>query len=386
MFGINEGAVLVGKLAFLSVPELLQLLGASGSTGILRVKNGSAQGPALVYFLKGNPVDAQNGLMSGLDAVYSLFGWTQGEFEFSQQPVKNKKVITKNHMEITLDGLRMLDDGYIKQLSPTSFEARPSDKVSSLPIISRPIAHYIHVVEEEDFVNGTRIVEEGKYGNWIWVVLRGVAEIMKETSKGPLTLLRIGHGGFIGNMSSIFRKSYSRMATVVASGNVQLGVLDTLPVYTEYSSMSNEFKALLLSLDSRLKQVLSVIAEVQPKKSDVEGIIKKTKPVIKKSKREKKVLQITQGDASVLRHTKDGDVLLAHLKEGDVMGYIPFLDIGHEPHSCAAYGSKDLEVRALDLDKLQREYDQISPTFKNIIEFTASCTSVATLMACKSHP
>jgi CRP-like cAMP-binding protein len=382
---MNERTVLVGKLAFLSLPELLQLLGASGSTGILRIKNGYAKGPALVYFLNGNLINAHSGVLNGLDALYSLFGWTQGEFEFSQEAVKNKKVITKSHMEIILDGLRMLDDGDIERLGPASFEARSSGKGSSLPLIMRPIAHYMHVVEEEEFVDGVRIVEEGKYGNWIWVVLKGVADIVKETPEGPVTLLRIGHGGFIGNMSSIFRKSYSRTATVVASGDVQLGVLDTQPVYTEYSSISNEFKGLLLSLDDRLKQVMNRTAETHLKNSNVEDIIKRSKPVIKRSKKEKKVLEITQGEASVLRHTKDGYVLLAQLKEGDVMGHIPFLDIGHEPHSSAVYGSKDLEVRALDPDELQREYDQLSPTFKNIIEFTASCTSVATLMACRFH-
>jgi CRP-like cAMP-binding protein len=382
---MNEKTVLVGKLAFLSLPELLQLLGASGSTGILRIKNGYAKGPALVYFLNGNLINAHSGVLNGLDALYSLFGWTQGEFEFSQEAVKNKKVITKSHMEIILDGLRMLDDGDIERLGPASFEARSSGKGSSLPLIMRPIAHYMHVVEEEEFVDGVRIVEEGKYGNWIWVVLKGVADIVKETPEGPVTLLRIGHGGFIGNMSSIFRKSYSRTATVVASGDVQLGVLDTQPVYTEYSSISNEFKGLLLSLDNRLKQVMNRTAETHLKNSNVEDIIKRSKPVIKRSKKEKKVLEITQGEASVLRHTKDGYVLLAQLKEGDVMGHIPFLDIGHEPHSSAVYGSKDLEVRALDPDELQREYDQLSPTFKNIIEFTASCTSVATLMACRFH-
>ena len=43
--------------------------------------------------------------------MFSLFGWTEGRFEFTQEPVACERTIKKGRMEIILDGLRLLDDG-----------------------------------------------------------------------------------------------------------------------------------------------------------------------------------------------------------------------------------------------------------------------------------
>ncbi len=74
-----------------------------------------------MYFVKGNIVDASAGTKRGIDAAYALFGWTEGEFEFYQEEVKAKNIIQKSRMEITLDALRMIDDGQIEKLGPVSF-------------------------------------------------------------------------------------------------------------------------------------------------------------------------------------------------------------------------------------------------------------------------
>ncbi|MBE9594706.1 MAG: DUF4388 domain-containing protein, partial [Proteobacteria bacterium] len=155
-----NNVVLAGSLDFLNLGEVLQLLGSNGSTGILCITSKYARSPGLIYLLNGNPVNASADSLSGLEAVYSLFGWIEGDFEFTRDQVKTEKVIKKSRMEIILDSLSMLDDGVIKKLGPVTFE-KISDvpgKTATLPIIKGPLVDYIYVVDEEEFTDGQEIV------------------------------------------------------------------------------------------------------------------------------------------------------------------------------------------------------------------------------------
>ena len=119
-----SNAVLSGNLSFLNLAELLQLLGSNTSTGVLRITNKYAAEPGIVFFVKGNPVHALNEKLSGLEAIYSLFGWSEGEFTFSEEAYDGQTTIKKSRMEIILDGLRKLDDGEIERLEPVRFQGR----------------------------------------------------------------------------------------------------------------------------------------------------------------------------------------------------------------------------------------------------------------------
>ena len=222
-----NNAALSGDLTFISLGDILQLLGSNGSTGILRIMSKYAPEPGLIYCMDGNPVDASNGSLRGLDALFSLFGWVEGNFEFTQEKVQKENVIKKSRMELILDGLSMLDDGVIEKLGPISFEKKVSDSSgvkTTIPLIKGPLVDYMYVVDEEEFSDGSIIAEEGKHGSWVWVILEGVVEIVKETSQGPLKLHRLGAGAFIGSVASFLMGDNVRGASVVAVGNVQLGV------------------------------------------------------------------------------------------------------------------------------------------------------------------
>ena len=117
---MNNTVSLSGSLDFLNLGELLNLLGTNGSSGVLHVKSNYSSESGLVYLDKGNPINAVNGSLTGLDAVFSLFGWTDGQFEFVQEDVSCEKEITKSRMEIILDGLRLLDEGKIEKLGPAT--------------------------------------------------------------------------------------------------------------------------------------------------------------------------------------------------------------------------------------------------------------------------
>ena len=132
----------------------------------------------------------------------------------------------------------------------------PESKTVSgkLPLIKGPLVDYSYVVDEEGFYDGDEIVQEGNHGDWIWVILEGTAEIRKETKGGPIEILRIGDGAFLGSVAALLSGGRVRNATVKAVGNVQLGMLDSQLLANELANVSAEFKSLLTSIDSRLKQ------------------------------------------------------------------------------------------------------------------------------------
>lgn len=381
-------SVLSGNLKFLNLGEIIQLLGSSSSTGVLRLKSKYAQQPGLVYIVNGNPIDASTGSATGLDAVNALFGWLDGEFEFSEEKVAKKNVIKKSRMEIMLDGLSLLDDGHIEILGPVTYDQKskdPSAKEPALPIIRGPLVDYMYVVDEEEVYDGSTITVEGKHGSWFWVILEGIGDIYKETPEGPLTILRIGEGAFVGSIASFLVSGSVRSATIKAVGNVQMGVLDSQRLSIDYSKMSSDFRTFVISLDKRLKQVTDRAVDIQLKKILIEEFVKGKKPVMKQGESTEKLFMIEAGEACIVRKAKHGYVPLATLGKRDFYGYVPFLDMGQEPFSAMVLGSEDLAVSEIDPEIFQNEHNQLSTTFKNIIDHLATCISVTTIVASDFH-
>jgi CRP-like cAMP-binding protein len=381
---MNEGLVLSGSLSFLSLGDIIQLLGSSGSTGVLRLINRYAPAPGFIYFIEGNPVNAQNDDLEGIDALYSLFGWVSGSFEFTREAIKADKQITKSRMGIILEGMKLLDDGNIKKIGPTtSADKVAGAKLSKTAVVKGPLVDYMYVVDEEDFFDGEYIVEEGKHGSWIWVILEGIVDIVKETEAGIVPIIRVGDGSFIGSMASFLLQGHIRTATAVAVGNVQLGVLDSQRLAQEYAGMSLEFRAFLTSLDKRLKQLTDRVVEYHDGNVHPANILKDKKMLIRQGKTEEQQLyMIKQGRASVVRQTKNGTMLLCHLYKGDYFGEVPFLHLGQEPEGAAIYGSENIKIAKIQYVSLQKEYNRLSTTFKNIVDNMVSCISVTTEMLC----
>jgi CRP-like cAMP-binding protein len=377
---------LSGSLDFLNLGELLNLLGTNGSSGVLHVKSNYSSGTGLVYLDRGNPVNAVNGSLTGLDAIFSLFGWTDGQFEFVQENVSCEKAITKSRMEIILDGLRLLDEGKIKKLGPDTAPAKAAPETATvsgkLPLIKGPLVDYSYVVDEEGFYDGDEIVQEGNHGDWIWVILEGTAEIIKEADNGPIEILRVGDGAFLGSVAALFAGGRVRSATVKAVGNVQLGMLDSQLLANELANVSADFKNLLTSIDSRLKQVIDMAVAIKNNNNHFDNLIKGKKQVIKQGQNEERLFTIKAGEAIIARQVGSTFVPLVRLKKGDFFGKIPFLDMGHEPYSAAVFSSDNLKLAAADSDKLKSEHEGLSSTLKNIIEHLATSVSVTTVVTC----
>jgi len=381
---MGTNVAFAGNLSFLNLGELLQLLGTNAGTGVLRIISAHASEPGVVYVEKGNPINASNGSQEGLDALYSLFGWTEGQFEFIQENVSCEKTINKSRMEIILDGLRMLDEGKIEKLGPASAQQKTEQTVATsgkLPLIKGPLVDYSYVVDEEGFYSGDEIVREGNHGNWVWVILEGTAEIVKESPAGPVRIVRIGDGAFLGSVASLLSGDNVRSATVVAVGNVQLGMLDSQLLSSELANLSADFRQLVQSFDRRLRQVTDMAVAIHNGSKELKNFIRDKKILIKQGKKEDRLFKIKAGQVFIARESEKGPVPLARLEKGDYFGHIPFLDLGHEPYSASVFASPDLKLTAADGQSLRQEYEGLSSKLKNILEHLGTCISVTTLIA-----
>lgn len=379
---MSSKVVLKGSIAFIELGELLQLLGSSGSTGIIKLVCEPIADHGYVYLKDGNPVNAECGSLKGIEALNSFFGWTSAYFEFVQEPVTCRTVIKKSRMEIILDGLRMFDDGLIPEIrSETNDEGQDNKREKTeneLPVIRGPVIDYVYVVDEEEFPDGTDVVAQDKFGNWFWVILAGKMEVIRILPEGDAPIVRLADGAYIGSIVSFLREGNVRSATVKAIGNVQLGVLDSELISREYAAMTDDLQSILISVDKRLRQVTDVCAKAVLKQNMTSDKQKKMKLLISQNKNENKCMRITAGEAHVIRNSPAGEIHLCTLTEGDFAGAMPFLSTSHEPYSANVYASRDFKAEAFDLSKVRIEYDKLSQTFKNMIEYLSTSISVTT--------
>jgi len=374
----DSNIVLKGSLSFLNLGELLQLLGGTGSTGILKLSSMHANGPGYIYLIDGNPVDAEYQDKKGQDALNAFFGWLDAGFEFSDEHILRHRSIQKNRMELILGGLRMLDDGLIETMGQAASRKARTDlkDESGIPIIKGPIADYLYIVDEDEFSEGQEIVAQEKFGNWLWVILEGTVEVVRLLPEGRVPINKLTEGAFIGSISSLKEKSNVRSATVNAVSRVQLGVLDYHRILEEFSKIDDNFKAVLFSIEKRLAQITNICAAAHFKKIKVTQSLGDFKEFKAYERSDNTIDKIINGKAMVVKRVKNDFLPLCNLEAGDVIGNIPFLSTPHEPHSAQIFVSDDFQSEKIDLIDLKEEYDELSVTLKNMILHTSTCLSV----------
>ena len=82
---MTDNIVFSGSLLFLSLADVFQLLGGNNCTGKLTLRSPYSADMGFVYFVGGNPVNAYYGQIKGSDAIYALFGWTDGKYDFRSE-------------------------------------------------------------------------------------------------------------------------------------------------------------------------------------------------------------------------------------------------------------------------------------------------------------
>jgi len=383
IFMYDKRKVFEGDLSFLNLGDLLQLLSTDSRTGILTLYNSSFNEPGIIYIKNGNPFDASSQNLQGIKALYSLFGWISGRFEFVQEDFTRIDCIKKRMMAIVLDALRVLDEGGINKYNDNDInkeiDNNPKGCCSS---IKGPFIEYSSVVDEDEYPDGSNIVTQGRHGNWLWVILDGYVDICKQTENGKTLIMTSGPGAFIGNLSTILQPDNTRSATAIANGQVQLGVIDTQKIYNELSYIDDEFKKVIISFDNRLKKVTDRFTDFKSGLNKNEDLPKNTKILINQGDNVQKVFKIIQGEAYIVKKTESKATYLMTLGKDDYIGNIPFLSLDYEPFSMSIYATDNLKLDIIDLDKLNSEYEKLSVTVKNIIEYTSMCISVTTKNAC----
>ncbi len=75
---------LSGDITELGLIEVVQLINLTRKAGVLTVE--TERGPALLYFVAGEVVHAQDGEGQGAEAVRRILGFPAGRFQFEQKP------------------------------------------------------------------------------------------------------------------------------------------------------------------------------------------------------------------------------------------------------------------------------------------------------------
>ena len=379
---MSQTIALTGRLDFVSLPQLLQFLASNTSTGALVLKTPHSPETGLIYFKDGKISDAYCEKLTGINAVYALFGWSDGEFHFDLARVGDERRINQSLMEIIMNGVRLLDEGKIKLLGPLKSGLKkeeqklPDDNVSVVPRLD---IDYSYVVAEETFPCKAEIVEEGNFGNWICVILDGYADVLKNTKAGQLTLCRIGPGSLIGDIAIMLKKENVRKATVKAVTDVTLGVLDLDRVHRELAVMPGELKRVLLSLNRRLVEVNHHYSRIHSGKKLRDYVSLKGKKVFTPGEKGNELFFVTEGYASVVCKSKQGFVKVAELEPGDFVGPAPFLDLGHEPHNAVILPSEHFTVSQVATGDIVEQYENSSNMIKCIAKYISNCVAATTV-------
>ena len=369
---MDDRVVFSGSLEFISLADILQILGGNGSSGTLRMSSKYAPGPGVIHFINGDPANAVTGALKGLKAVHALFGWLEGKFEFQEGDPKVGKAIKESRMQIVLDALSMLDDGAIPKIGPPSLDgSTPGDSGDedrpALQVIKGPLPDYSYIIEEEEFRDGERIVKQGGHGKWLWTIFEGEVDIFRKIPDGNLTIARLGEGCFIGTFAALLFREYARTASVKAVGDVRLGLIDTEQLSTVFNSLSSEFRKILLSLDNRLKNITQTAVDVYTKSDSLKRPSGDHKIIIKKGSEKEELFTLKNGDVQIVISTKKGPLTLCDVEKDTVFGYIPFLDMGHELAHASVTATPGLKADKLDIASMQEEYDALPGTFQNLI-------------------
>jgi CRP-like cAMP-binding protein len=283
---------------------------------------------------------------------------------------------TYHHFRERLQGLR-------QERRIPSGKNRSLNGSRSLPLINGPSVDYGYVVEEETYLPGERIVKEGHFGTWIWVILEGTAHVVKESAKLSIPILKIGPGAFIGSFMTLMLRNHSRSATVIASERTQIGLLDTARLLTDVGALSGPFRDLLLSLDGRLKRLTDRVVQMRCGLNHSNEFIMDGRPLVQQGDKNAGLFRITRGKASLVRQTPNGPIPLINIYGGDFAGSLPFLPLGHEAQFASVIPTSDLQKKTLDVSALQMEHQHQSRTLLNMMEHVATGISTTTQLVCE---
>jgi CRP/FNR family transcriptional regulator len=110
------------------------------------------------------------------------------------------------------------------------------------------------IASQETYQDGEIIIEEGTLGDWVYMIQSGKVEISKMIGGKRVLLTTLGPGEFFGELG--FLGDNTRTATALAIGETSLGIIDRASLEKEFSKLSPDFKAILVAVAERYKQMI----------------------------------------------------------------------------------------------------------------------------------
>lgn len=98
-----------GDLSDIGVVDLVQTIDLNRKSGIVHIVNRDGRRGA-VFFREGRVIDAEVGRLSGAEAMYRLFSWSDGRFEVEFKPIRRRDVIDLPSAALLMEGMRRLDE------------------------------------------------------------------------------------------------------------------------------------------------------------------------------------------------------------------------------------------------------------------------------------
>jgi CRP-like cAMP-binding protein len=252
-----------------------------------------------------------------------------------------------------------------RTISHSHFDQEPGRQ--NRPFIEGPPVDYIYIVDEESFDPGQAIVEQGRFGNWIWVILDGTADVVRHTASGKHNVARLGPGAFIGSLGALLSPHHKRHASVIARESVLLGVVDTQRLVVEYDRMTPEFRKVLWGLNDRFQRITDRAVQMRTGNYSTKSFILDGVPLIPVDQRASGLYVLAEGRASVMGNRNAAPVPLINLYKGDIFGNLPFVNLGQEPERATVVGNAEVKKIPLRLDPLQAEFEKLSATFRNLL-------------------
>lgn len=265
----NEDSIFSGDLAHLKLGDVIQFVVMSGLTGELKFTRSREPGEGSVFFDTGEAVSARLGQRSGKEAFYSLFAWLDGHFHFFPGRTEKERNINKLALALVMDAVRMLDEGLIKpersedpeqdqpfmELSPDILEEVVSETSDD------DVFFEIYVVGEETYKDGDTIFHEGRFSDWVYVVLDGEVRMLKKGEKREIVLAELGKGEIFGEMAFLERGMTPRSASAIANGPVKLGILDKEAVSMEFYRLPPYLRELITGLNRKVRRVTDSVVD-----------------------------------------------------------------------------------------------------------------------------
>jgi len=127
-------------------------------------------------------------------------------------------------------------------------------------------SHGYQVVTEESYGNGEIILEEGRRGNWVYVVESGAVELSKMVGEKKVVIEILRQGDVFGELD--FITNTPRVATCRAMGKTVVGLVDRSSLDSEFGNLSENFRTIIRSLALRLEKLTNAASGAVIRRKD----------------------------------------------------------------------------------------------------------------------